>query len=262
MNYYLHFVVVECSNTNVNCTLMTVQAHQMSSSVRQVSPSVQLWMGETGGAYDSGCRGSTNTFMSGFWYLNSMGAFAVQGHDMFCRQTLTGGNYELVNKVTNVPNPDYYSTLLFGQLMGKKVLDVSVEMAPSMRVFAHCTPELDVVFGDTSVSNGSVTLLFLNYDEEDVVVDDTDLRNNSLLRWEYILTGVYNSESHAADALHSDLVALNGELLVPHPASGDIPTLSPRVVHFTAAGELRRLRLPGHSYGYVVYPQAGFQGCL
>jgi len=60
----------------------------------------EIWMGETGGAFSSGCNGSTNAFMSGFWYLPSMAGLARRGHDMFCRQTLMGGNYELLDKVS------------------------------------------------------------------------------------------------------------------------------------------------------------------
>lgn len=242
-------------------------AGQMSTAVQQASPSVQIWMGETGGAYDSGCSGSTNAFMSGFWYLHSMAAFAVQKHDMFCRQTFTGGNYELVNKVTNIPNPDYYSTQLFGELMGKKVLDVSAEQmgapATSVRLFAHCTAEMEGlhVRGSDDMAGGSVTLMYLNYDEKEVLIYDDAVKNGSDYRWEYILSGVYNPKSPAADALHSDLIALNGELLVPNPATGDLPQLFPRVVNGTASPE-SRLRLPGHSYGFIVYPFAALEVCL
>mmetsp|Transcript_16017 Transcript_16017/g.26864 ORF Transcript_16017/g.26864 Transcript_16017/m.26864 type:complete len:565 (-) Transcript_16017:183-1877(-) len=242
-------------------------AGEMSRAVQQASPSVQTWMGETGGAYDSGCSGSTNAFMSGFWFLHSMAAFAVQGHDMFCRQTFTGGNYELVNKVTNIPNPDYYSTLLFGKLMGKKVLDIFADetsaSASSVRLFAHCTPEIEGLHVEDSgemTRDGSVTMMYLNYDDEDVLVDDDALKNGSYLRWEYFLSGVYNPKSPAADALHSDLIALNGKLLVPNPATGDLPQLSPRVVDGTAAET--RLRLPGYSYGFIVYPFAGLKVCM
>ena len=57
----------------------------------------QLWIGEGGGAYGSGQDGSTNSFMSTFWYGDSLGTMAVQGHDAMCRQALVGGNYALLN---------------------------------------------------------------------------------------------------------------------------------------------------------------------
>eukprot|EP00256_Glycine_max_P068182 XP_025982777.1 heparanase-like protein 1 [Glycine max] len=43
-------------------------------------------------------------------------------------QTLIGGNYGLLNTTTFALNPDYYSTVLWHQLMGKKVLAVSSDV--------------------------------------------------------------------------------------------------------------------------------------
>ena len=62
-----------------------------------LAPDSQLWLGEGGGCYGSGQDGSTNTFRSIFWYGDSLGTFAVQGHDALCRQALAGGNYELLD---------------------------------------------------------------------------------------------------------------------------------------------------------------------
>jgi heparanase 1 len=95
----------------------------------------QFWLGEGGGAYGSGQDGSTNTFRSTFWFADSLGTLAAQGHDSFCRQvgwesshryvaswncvtsflnwwqTLVGGNYALLEPQENGslwPNPDFY----------------------------------------------------------------------------------------------------------------------------------------------------------
>jgi heparanase 1 len=39
-----------------------------------------IWMGETGGAYNSGRNTITNRFMSAFWYLDWLGILANEGH--------------------------------------------------------------------------------------------------------------------------------------------------------------------------------------
>jgi len=57
-----------------------------------------VWMGETGGSYNSGHNDTSNAFINAFWYLESLAGFARSGHKGFCRQTLVGGNYELVDK--------------------------------------------------------------------------------------------------------------------------------------------------------------------
>ncbi|KAK8960941.1 Heparanase-like protein 3 [Platanthera guangdongensis] len=43
----------------------------------------------------------------------------------YCRQSLIAENYGLLNSTTFKPNPDYYSALLWHQLMGPKVLSTS-----------------------------------------------------------------------------------------------------------------------------------------
>ena len=74
--------------------------------------SLGTWMGETGGCYNSGHYNMSNAFMDAFWYLESLAGFARNGATAFCRQTLLGGNYELVGKDTLSPNPDFYAAAL------------------------------------------------------------------------------------------------------------------------------------------------------
>ena len=97
-----------------------------------------------------------------------------RSYGAFCRQTLLGGNYELLDHNTYEPNPDFYAALLWRRLMGVKVLDVDLHRHPRsgsgsgsgsesemVRAYASCTPR-----GKTAEarrkSEGSVTLLLLN----------------------------------------------------------------------------------------------------
>jgi len=41
-------------------------------------------------------------------YLNQLGMTATMNHKVYCRQTLIGGNYGLLNTTSFIPNPDYY----------------------------------------------------------------------------------------------------------------------------------------------------------
>ena len=41
-------------------------------------------------------------------YLDQLGMSATYDTKTYCRQTLIGGNYGLLNTTTFVPNPDYY----------------------------------------------------------------------------------------------------------------------------------------------------------
>lgn len=41
-------------------------------------------------------------------YLDQLGMASIYGTKTYCRQTLIGGNYGLLNTNTFVPNPGYY----------------------------------------------------------------------------------------------------------------------------------------------------------
>ena len=88
----------------------------------------EIWMGEAGGAYNSGRPGVTDAFMSSFWYLDGFGVLSEKGHKSFCRQTLVGGNYGLLRAEGGegalAPNPDFYALKLWQDLMGREVLGV------------------------------------------------------------------------------------------------------------------------------------------
>jgi len=108
----------------------------ISESVKEFSPWAGAWVGESGGAYNSGGKDVSNTFVNGFWsvkcqsieffscflfvsfffidllsitrYLDQLGMSATFNHKVYCRQALVGGNYAMLNTTTFIPNPDYY----------------------------------------------------------------------------------------------------------------------------------------------------------
>ena len=83
---------------------------------------VLLWDGEAALTGSSGKPGLTNVFTSSFWYINTMASFAQAGIGLVSRQTLVGGDYELIDKATFTPNPDYWALLLWHRLSGTTAL--------------------------------------------------------------------------------------------------------------------------------------------
>lgn len=102
-----------------------------------------VWVGEAGGAFNSGGKNVSDTFINSFWYnfvrllthsqflhqhwytykkwnlciyicvcvcryLDQLGMAAKYNTKVYCRQTLIGGNYALLDTDTFLPNPDYY----------------------------------------------------------------------------------------------------------------------------------------------------------
>eukprot|EP00897_Mesotaenium_endlicherianum_P009201 jgi/Mesen1/8309/ME000455S07466 len=55
------------------------------------SPPPRLWMGESGGAYNSGQHLATDSFL----YLDQLGMAAANEHSLHCHQSLVGGSYGL-----------------------------------------------------------------------------------------------------------------------------------------------------------------------
>lgn len=208
------------------------------------------WMGETGGCYNSGHYNVSNAFMDAFWYLESLAGFARGGASGFCRQTLVGGNYELVDKETLEPNPDFYAAMLFSELMGSVALKAVVEplfsgeesRKPLLRAWAHCKNEQNK---KSAANVGGVVLLLLNYGNvtakalvgvaEDNPKDEGDSAESDQRPAKpaygelYMMTGVGHDRD---EILHSRRVKLNGQVLSMGDATDPdaIPALKPALL--------------------------------
>ncbi|XP_044957738.1 heparanase-like protein 3 [Hordeum vulgare subsp. vulgare] len=106
--------------------------------LRAAGTSAVAWVGESGGAYNSGHHLVTDAFVFSFWFLDQLGMSAKFDTKSYCRQSFIGGNYGLLNTTTFQPNPDYYSALLWHRLMGTKVLEARFTGTNMVRAYAHC----------------------------------------------------------------------------------------------------------------------------
>lgn len=191
------------------------------------APEAQVWLGESGNAQCGGEPGVSNTFVSGFWWLDQLGRLARRGQPVLVRQTLSGADYGLIGDSDLSPRPDFWTSVLFKRLMGPEVLQVSVEGAPTLQLYAHCTPD----------QPGAVTFAWVNVDAEQTfaLMPGLDLQMYAL----------------SAPTLDSASVELNGEPLV-WPEDDTSPTLSPA----TGPGIL-----PPRTYGFAVWPDAAAVAC-
>lgn len=188
----------------------------VNETLHQHGPWAEAWVGEAGGAYNSGHDLITNAFVFGFWYLDQLGMASSFGTKSYCRQSLIGGNYGLLNTTTFRPNPDYYGALLWHRLMGAKVLATETKGAAQLRAYAHC-----------SKGKEGVTVLLLNLSNQTRY--DVDLSGstglNMTTREEYHLTPQDGD-------LHSRTCLLNGVPLEV-TAQGEIPALVPKMMSST-----------------------------
>lgn len=142
----------------------------LKQTIEQSGRWTSAWVGESGGAYNSGGRHVSNTFVNSFWYLDQLGMSSKYDTKVYCRQTLIGGNYGLLDKTTFVPNPDYYSALLWHRLMGKGVLHVGSSASSFLRSYAHC-----------SKGRGGMTLLLINLSNQTSYTIDVQNRKDMYL---------------------------------------------------------------------------------
>ncbi|PIN01871.1 Beta-glucuronidase [Handroanthus impetiginosus] len=216
----------------------------LKNILKRSGTSTVAWVGEAGGAYNSGHNLVTNAFVFSFWYLDQLGMSSSYDSKTYCRQSLIGGNYGLLNTTTFVPNPDYYSALLWHRLMGRKVLATNFVGTNKTRAYAHC-----------SKTTVGITLLLINLDNTTAVQVGLSVENaisNKTLTLEQISqqtrmtkhmskykhdikSEMMRDEYHltAKDGdLHSQTMLLNGEIIAVN-SSGAIPPLEPRRVNST-----------------------------
>ena len=184
-----------------------------------------------------------------------MASFALHGHGTYCRQTLVGGNYGLLNTTTLQPQPDYYSLLLWSRIMSPLVLHVSPDASnPELRAYAHCTQPT------AGFPSGAVTILLINLSNNSQVqvlpTFDGALPSRKAavgMRSDFIFTSAGGPD--VLGQLSSHQMLLNGNLLQADEEHG-IPPLNPVVSPADAP-----LLLPPLSFAFSVYHDAAAAAC-
>nr|GLL20383.1 heparanase-like protein 3 [Ipomoea trifida] len=235
---------------------------QLRSLLKNSGTSVNSWVGEAGGAYNSGRNHVSNAFVNSFWYLDQLGMSASYGTKTYCRQSLIGGNYGLLNITSFVPNPDYYSALLWHRLMGTNVLATSFSGTKKIRAYAHCAKQ----------SKG-ITLLLINLDGNTSVKVRVDFNGSSMehsrhrddhsLRMRaFLVPQIYELEAMTREEYHltakngdlqSQTMLLNGKELGVD-SSGQIPSLQPQVVSSSEPITVAPFSIVFAHIPYVVQP--------
>ncbi|KAI3709387.1 hypothetical protein L2E82_39149 [Cichorium intybus] len=244
---------------------------QLELTLNASRSSACAWVSEAGGAYNSGQDLVTNAFVFSFWYLDQLGISSVYDTKTYCRQSLIGGNYGLLNTTTFEPNPDYYSALLWHRLMGKKVLSTSFMGTKKIRAYSHCAKE----------SKG-ISIVLMNLDNTTSV--DVKLSVKSIWRLHKHRSHTHhehkNKTRHAHlesrptklgrtrirtreeyhltpkdGNLHSKVMMLNGKELIVN-ASGEIPSLNPLFMNY-----LEPVTVAPYSIVFVHLPHFTLYAC-
>ncbi|MBD2859419.1 glycoside hydrolase [Spongiibacter sp. KMU-158] len=99
-------------------------------------PHAELWTGETGSAQCGGQPELSDRWVSSFWWADQLGMGAKLGQKVMVRQSLIGGDYGMIARLTLKPRPDYWVSWLWAQLMGRKVFAIE-SGSPHLRCYLH-----------------------------------------------------------------------------------------------------------------------------
>ncbi|WP_236074815.1 glycosyl hydrolase family 79 N-terminal domain-containing protein [Teredinibacter purpureus] len=119
--------------------------------LRDISqPHAELWTGETGSAQCGGQPKISDRFMSCFWWADQLGQGARLDQKVMIRQSLIGGDYGLIDRLSLKPRPDYWVSWLWGKLMGTAVYQLDFHNE-TLRAYAHSNKQ-----------TGGICLLLIN----------------------------------------------------------------------------------------------------
>ena len=220
-------------------------------SVQQTTyPKSRLVLSETATAADAGCPHLSNSFASGFYFVDVLGFAGELGYSQVYRQDLVGfsgvnggSNYALAgdpgwhNASANgelIPNPDFFTAVAWRQLMGPQRLRLEYDQS-QIRLYAACDNRRQHL--------GGVVIAFVNPSDSAVKINLTYAGSRARE------VAVY-SFSAPGNNLTARQMMLNGELLrsVDQQLEG-------------AQTPLGDLSLPPLTYGFVADPSAVVAEC-
>ncbi len=151
-------------------------ALQMRNYRDRYFPNAELWTGETGSAQCGGQERLSDRFASCFWWADQLGLGALSGQSVMIRQSLIGGEYGLIDRLSLKPRPDYWLSWLWKSLMGTEVFEVD-NQHHLLRCYCHSTP--------TDITQGGRTLLLINLSGKPISITQSGFSN---LQRQYTLT--------------------------------------------------------------------------
>ena len=234
-----------------------------AASAKSARPMPPVWAGETAAANNGGHTGVTDTYIDGFWYLDQLGSHAAAGVSVVCRQTLeSSAGYPLVENY--LPLPDYWLALLWHQIMGQRVLNVTSVSGnyggglPLLRIYAHCASSRG------GWAAGTVAVAWANLAPR---VTNLSLPGLSSMSGSGALIWVLQPGEPidgAVNPLQSRQVRLNGGSVLSVQAGPTLPKMPGMPVtnsNNMPSSTADTITLPPASYGFAVFPSARASGC-
>ena len=215
------------------------------------------------GEYNSSFDEMLNRYWDGFWWMDAAGVVSKIGQKAGLRWLLyqSGGTENSVNKnllgYDFKPNPDYFTSLLYKNLMGVDVLQIESDNN-YLRIYSQCTsPRINgYIYGENElklknpVSINYVTLFTdKEYDYVNIYIDMME----DLVLGEVILFSLTPGDE--SDDIESTTMKLNGNVL--ELEGGKLPSLKGKVIEVKDG----YVQVPAYRYGFIVFTQTNIDAC-
>lgn len=255
-------------NNYLNKSAVTGNLGGALASIRAVRDSIPgadkilLVLEEVAGSSGGGCENVTDRFVAGFAWMNILNTVADNGFARVHRQDIVGwsfafgqSHYMLVGPAGWVkgtpelltPHPDYFTTVLWKQIMGSRILSTQVSGDSTAKAAFNghfwC-----------SKASGGVVLAWSNSGQDDIALTlPASLATAAAVA--FTLTATAEGTPYAA--LQSDAIFLNGQLLTVDDA-GRLPVYP---IPGTPAPPAASHLAPAFSYGFLVFPTTAVAAC-
>lgn len=246
----------------LNKSKVTVNLYNELAAVTSIgkasAPNVIRVLEEVAGSSGGGCDNVTDRFVAGFAWIPTLATVGASGFHRVHRQDIAGwsfafgkSNYMLVGPPgwtngtheTLTPHPDYYTTILWRQIVGRIVLQTTLGGdATDFFASVWCAGPR-APYG----SGGSVVAAWTNQAATSTLVN-LPASLGAVHRTTFLLTAGAQP-SNDFSSLSSDTLYLNGELLYVDEA-GNLPQFPYVGVD---SGPAKTITVPPYSYGFVVF---------
>ena len=229
----------DCGFPNSNISVFDLNCLNGISSVAKDAVSIGSkynvpgWVGESAEHAGGGIYNVTNVFASSFYYMYQLCDVIENGVTAVMRQCLVGGDYELINKTTFLPNSDYFMLYIWKQLFGKNVFNVNLTDSSSGKIPNYETYIRNWAFDSSNYISGSenginhVLIVLINYHLTNAAVVNLNVIGATSNDDEYIWQEFHiQGNGHGIDGLQSNDISINDNNLKFDAQTQTLPDFS------------------------------------
>lgn len=213
---------------NINCLQSSIQGNAVGykNMINETltgdndNKDLPIWMGEGAGNSGGGNDGVSNTFFDSFYYLFQLCTMINNNIAGTIRADLTGGDYELIDHKTFLPNPDYWMLWLWKQFIGNELYQsVLAPTTTPIIIMQGATGEHNNVasyngnvatFAFQGKDEGSVVLIVINFDETNEASINVSFNGNNGV---YSQSNEYLIRSANGTNINSKFIYVNDVLM-------------------------------------------------